>query len=409
MPQFKVVSEYTPSGDQPQAIEKLAEGLENGLRQQVLLGVTGSGKTYTMAKVIEKVQRPTLVLAHNKTLAAQLCEEFREFFPENAVEYFVSYYDYYQPEAYIPHTDTFIEKDAAINAEIERLRHSATAALFERRDVIVVASVSCIYGLGDPIDYANMVISLRQGKEYPRDQLLRKLVEIRYDRNDVAFERNMFRVRGDTVEIYPVYANGYAIRVEFFGDEIDRISEINPVTGQAQRVLQHVAIYPASHYVTTKEKMERAVQEIERELAERKAYFEDHGKLIEAQRIDQRTRYDVEMMRELGYCTGIENYSRVISGREPGSPPTTLLDYFPEDFVLFVDESHVTLPQVRAMYNGDRARKESLVEYGFRLPCAYDNRPLKFPEFEERSVRRCSSPPRRGSTSGRAPTRSWSR
>jgi len=384
MPQFKVVSEYTPSGDQPQAIEKLAEGLENGLRQQVLLGVTGSGKTYTMAKVIEKVQRPTLVLAHNKTLAAQLCEEFREFFPENAVEYFVSYYDYYQPEAYIPHTDTFIEKDAAINAEIERLRHSATAALFERRDVIVVASVSCIYGLGDPIDYANMVISLRQGKEYPRDQLLRKLVEIRYDRNDVAFERNMFRVRGDTVEIYPVYANGYAIRVEFFGDEIDRISEINPVTGQAQRVLQHVAIYPASHYVTTKEKMERAVQEIERELAERKTYFEDHGKLIEAQRIDQRTRYDVEMMRELGYCTGIENYSRVISGREPGSPPTTLLDYFPEDFVLFVDESHVTLPQVRAMYNGDRARKESLVEYGFRLPCAYDNRPLKFPEFEER-------------------------
>ena len=384
MPQFKVISEYTPSGDQPQAIEKLAEGLENGLRQQVLLGVTGSGKTYTMAKVIEKVQRPTLVLAHNKTLAAQLCEEFREFFPENAVEYFVSYYDYYQPEAYIPHTDTFIEKDAAINAEIERLRHSATAALFERRDVIVVASVSCIYGLGDPIDYANMVISLRQGKEYPRDQLLRKLVEIRYDRNDVAFERNMFRVRGDTVEIYPVYANDYAIRVEFFGDEIDRISEINPVTGQAQRVLQHVAIYPASHYVTTKEKMERAVQEIERELAERKVYFEDHGKLIEAQRIDQRTRYDVEMMRELGYCTGIENYSRVISGREPGSPPTTLLDYFPEDFVLFVDESHVTLPQVRAMYNGDRARKESLVEYGFRLPCAYDNRPLKFPEFEER-------------------------
>ena len=384
MPQFKVVSEYTPSGDQPQAIEKLAEGLENGLRQQVLLGVTGSGKTYTMAKVIEKVQRPTLVLAHNKTLAAQLCEEFREFFPENAVEYFVSYYDYYQPEAYIPHTDTFIEKDAAINAEIERLRHSATAALFERRDVIVVASVSCIYGLGDPIDYANMVISLRQGKEYPRDQLLRKLVEIRYDRNDVAFERNMFRVRGDTVEVWPAYWKDTAIRVEFFGDEIDRISEINPVTGQAQRVLQHVAIYPASHYVTTKEKMERAVQEIERELAERKAYFEDHGKLIEAQRIDQRTRYDVEMMRELGYCTGIENYSRVISGREPGSPPTTLLDYFPEDFVLFVDESHVTLPQVRAMYNGDRARKESLVEYGFRLPCAYDNRPLKFPEFEER-------------------------
>ena len=384
MGKFKVVSEYTPSGDQPQAIDTLASGIENGLRDQVLLGVTGSGKTYTMAKVIERVQRPTLVLAHNKTLAAQLCEEFRAFFPENAVEYFVSYYDYYQPEAYIPHTDTFIEKDAAINDEIERLRHSATAALFERRDVIVVSSVSCIYGLGDPIDYANMVISLRQGKEYPRDQLLRKLVEIRYERNDIAFDRNMFRVRGDTVEIYPVYANGYAIRVEFFGDEIDRISQINPVTGQAQRVLQHVAIYPASHYVTTKDKMERAAAEIERELAERKKWFEDHGKLIEAQRIDQRTRYDLEMMRELGYCTGIENYSRVISGRAPGSPPTTLLDYFPEDFLLFVDESHVTLPQVRAMYNGDRARKESLVEYGFRLPCAFDNRPLKFPEFEER-------------------------
>ena len=384
MGQFKVVSDYTPSGDQPQAIDTLASGIENGLRDQVLLGVTGSGKTYTMAKVIERVQRPTLVLAHNKTLAAQLCEEFRAFFPENAVEYFVSYYDYYQPEAYIPHTDTFIEKDAAINDEIERLRHSATAALFERRDVIVVSSVSCIYGLGDPIDYANMVISLRQGKEYPRDQLLRKLVEIRYERNDIAFDRNMFRVRGDTVEIYPVYSNGYAIRVEFFGDEVDRISEINPVTGQAQRVLQHVAIYPASHYVTTKDKMERAAAEIERELAERKKWFEDHGKLIEAQRIDQRTRYDLEMMRELGYCTGIENYSRVISGRAPGSPPTTLLDYFPEDFLLFVDESHVTLPQVRAMYNGDRARKESLVEYGFRLPCAFDNRPLKFPEFEER-------------------------
>ena len=384
MGKFKVVSEYTPSGDQPQAIDTLASGIENGLRDQVLLGVTGSGKTYTMAKVIERVQRPTLVLAHNKTLAAQLCEEFRAFFPENAVEYFVSYYDYYQPEAYIPHTDTFIEKDAAINDEIERLRHSATAALFERRDVIVVSSVSCIYGLGDPIDYANMVISLRQGKEYPRDQLLRKLVEIRYERNDIAFDRNMFRVRGDTVEISPVYANGYAIRVEFFGDEIDRISQINPVTGQAQRVLQHVAIYPASHYVTTKDKMERAAEEIEKELAERKKWFEDHGKLIEAQRIDQRTRYDLEMMRELSYCTGIENYSRVISGREPGSPPTTLLDYFPEDFLLFVDESHVTLPQVRAMYNGDRARKESLVEYGFRLPCAFDNRPLKFPEFEER-------------------------
>jgi len=384
MPEFEVGSDNTPSGDQPQAIEALAEGLENGLRQQVLLGVTGSGKTYTMAKVIEKIQRPTLVLAHNKTLAAQLCEEFRAFFPDNAVEYFVSYYDYYQPEAYIAHTDTFIEKDASINAEIERLRHSATAALFERRDVIVVASVSCIYGLGDPIDYANMVISLRQGREYPRDELLRKLVEIRYDRNDVAFERNMFRVRGDTVETSPVSAQGYPTRVEFFGDEIARISEITPVTGAAQRIIDHVPIYPASHYVTTHEKMERAAQEIERELAERKAYFEEHGKLIEAQRIEQRTRYDVEMMRELGYCTGIENYSRVISGRAPGSAPMTLMDYFPDDFVLFVDESHVTLPQVRAMYNGDRARKESLVEYGFRLPCAFDNRPLRFEEFEER-------------------------
>ena len=381
---FHLKSDYQPAGDQPEAIQQLVEGLNQGEKGQVLLGVTGSGKTFTMANIIANVNRPTLVLAHNKTLAAQLCSEFREFFPENAVEYFISYYDYYQPEAYIAQTDTYIEKDSAINDEIERLRHSATAALFERRDVIVVSSVSCIYGLGDPIDYANMVISLRQGKEYPRDQLLRKLVEIRYERNDIAFDRNMFRVRGDTVEIYPVYANGYAIRVEFFGDEIDRISQINPVTGQAQRVLQHVAIYPASHYVTTKDKMERAAEEIEKELAERKKWFEDHGKLIEAQRIDQRTRYDLEMMRELGYCTGIENYSRVISGREPGSPPTTLLDYFPEDFLLFVDESHVTLPQVRAMYNGDRARKESLVEYGFRLPCAFDNRPLKFPEFEER-------------------------
>ena len=384
MGQFKVVSEYSPSGDQPQAIDTLASGIENGLRDQVLLGVTGSGKTYTMAKVIERVQRPTLVLAHNKTLAAQLCEEFRAFFPENAVEYFVSYYDYYQPEAYIPHTDTFIEKDAAINDEIDRLRLSATASLMERRDVIVVSSVSCIYGLGEPEDFAKMMTSLRVGETFKREDLMRRLVESRYERNDIAFDRNMFRVRGDTVEIYPVYANGYAIRVEFFGDEIDRISEINPVTGQAQRVLQHVAIYPASHYVTTKDKMERAAVEIEKELAERKKGLEDHGKLIEAQRIDQRTRYDLEMMRELGYCTGIENYSRVISGRAPGSPPTTLLDYFPEDFLLFVDESHVTLPQVRAMYNGDRARKESLVEYGFRLPCAFDNRPLKFPEFEER-------------------------
>jgi len=384
MPNFKVISPYQPAGDQAEAIAALAEGLENGLSEQVLLGVTGSGKTYTMAKVIEKVQRPALILAHNKTLAAQLCAEFKEFFPNNAVEYFVSYYDYYQPEAYIPHTDTFIEKDASINAEIERLRHSATAALFERRDVIVVSSVSCIYGLGDPIDYANMVISLRQGQTRNRDELLRKLVEIRYERNDVAFDRNMFRVRGDTVEIYPVYSAGTAIRVEFFGDEIDRISEFNPVTGTATRVVNHVAVYPASHYVTTKEKMERAIDEIRREMEERVKFFTENNQLVEAQRLRQRTEYDIEMMRELGYCTGIENYSRVISGRPEGSPPMTLLDYFPEDFVLFVDESHVTLPQVRAMYNGDRARKDSLVQYGFRLPCAYDNRPLKFDEFTER-------------------------
>ena len=384
MPDLKVISEYQPAGDQPQAIDKLAQGLENGLRAQVLKGVTGSGKTYTMAKVIERVNRPTLVLAHNKTLAAQLCEEFREFFPNNAVEYFVSYYDYYQPEAYVPQTDTYIEKDASTNEEIDRLRLSATCALLERRDVIVVASVSCIYGLGEPDDFARMMISLRTGMTLERDELLRRLVEDRYERNDVAFQRNVFRVRGDTVELYPAYYKDRAIRVEFFGDEIDRITEFHPVTGAAMKTLNHVAIYPASHYVTTKDKMERAAAEIERELAERKKWFEDHGKLIEAQRIDQRTRYDLEMMRELGYCTGIENYSRVISGRAPGSPPTTLLDYFPEDFLLFVDESHVTLPQVRAMYNGDRARKESLVEYGFRLPCAFDNRPLKFPEFEER-------------------------
>lgn len=384
MPKFKVVSPYEPSGDQPQAIEDLAAGLDNGLDEQVLLGVTGSGKTYTMAKVIEKVQRPTLVLAHNKTLAAQLCEELKEFFPDNAVEYFVSYYDYYQPEAYIAHTDTYIEKDASINAEIERLRHSATASLFERRDVIVVSSVSCIYGLGDPIDYAKMVISLRQGQNRDRDELLKKLVEIRYERNDVAFERNMFRVRGDTVEIYPVYSAHNAIRVEFFGDEIDRISEINPITGEVNRILNHVAIYPASHYVTSRENLQRAVKDIRNELDEQVAYFNQENKLIEAQRIHQRTEYDIEMMTELGYCTGIENYSRVISDRAPGSPPMTLIDYFPDDFVLFIDESHVTLPQVRAMYNGDRARKDSLVQFGFRLPCAYDNRPLKFEEFTKR-------------------------
>ena len=371
-------------GDQPAAIDTLVAGIENGIDEQVLLGVTGSGKTFTMANVIEHLNRPTLVLAHNKTLAAQLCSEFREFFPENAVEYFVSYYDYYQPEAYIPHTDTFIEKDASINDEIERLRHSATASLFERRDVIVVASVSCIYGLGDPIDYANMVISLRPGQTRDFDELLRKLVEIRYERNDLAFERNKFRVRGDSVEIFPAYSHDKAIRVEFFGDEIDRISEINVVTGNATRVLNHVAIYPASHYVTTKEKMEAAIERIRTECDERVRYFEENNKLIEAQRIRQRTDYDIEMMQELGYCSGIENYSRVISNRAPGSPPMTLLDYFPKDFLLFVDESHVTLPQVRAMYRGDRARKDALVEYGFRLPSAYDNRPLMFDEFEQR-------------------------
>ena len=384
MPDLKVVSEYQPAGDQPQAIDKLARGLENGLRAQVLKGVTGSGKTYTMAKVIERVNRPTLVLAHNKTLAAQLCEEFREFFPNNAVEYFVSYYDYYQPEAYVPQTDTYIEKDASTNEEIDRLRLSATCALLERRDVIVVASVSCIYGLGEPDDFARMMISLRTGMTLERDELLRRLVEDRYERNDVAFQRNVFRVRGDTVELYPAYYKDRAIRVEFFGDEIERITEFHPVTGAALKQLTHVAVYPASHYVTPKDKLERAAQEIERELAERKKWFEDNGKLIEAPRIDQRPRYAVEMMRTLGYCSGIENYSRVISQRPVGSAPMTLLDFFPEDFVLFVDESHVTLPQVRAMYNGDHARKQSLVDYGFRLPCAFDNRPLKFEEFEER-------------------------
>jgi len=384
MPKFQVVSDYTPSGDQPEAIASLAQGVELGLDEQTLLGVTGSGKTFTMAKVIERVQRPTLVLAHNKTLAAQLCAEFKEFFPNNAVEYFVSYYDYYQPEAYIPHTDTFIEKDSAINDEIERLRHSATSALFERRDVIVVASVSCIYGLGDPIDYSNMVISLRTGQERPMTELLNKLTEIRYERNDVAFDRNRFRVRGDTVEIFPVYAKDHAIRVEFFGDEIDRISEINVVTGTPTRVVDHVAIYPASHYVASKEKMAAAIDEIYRELDERVAFFKANDQLLEAQRISQRTLYDIEMMRELGYCSGIENYSRVIAGRPAGSPPMTLLDYFPKDFLMFIDESHVTLPQVRAMYNGDRARKTTLVDYGFRLPCAFDNRPLTFDEFTQR-------------------------
>ena len=384
MEQFKLHTPFSPTGDQPQAIDALVQGVESGLDEQVLKGVTGSGKTFTMANVIARTNRPTLVLAHNKTLAAQLCSELREFFPENAVEYFVSYYDYYQPEAYIAHTDTYIEKDSAINDEIERLRHSATSSLFERRDVIVVASVSCIYGLGDPIDYKSMVISLRRGQIRERDDLLKQLTEIRYERNDVDFRRNTFRVRGDTVEIYPAYWVGKAIRVEFFGDEIDRISEVNAVSGAVSRVLDHVAIYPASHYVASREKMEKAMEEIRKECDSQVAYFKENNKLLEAQRIAQRTNYDLEMMQELGYCTGIENYSRVIQGREPGSPPMTLLDYFPEDYLLFVDESHVTVPQVRAMYNGDRSRKESLVNYGFRLPSAFDNRPLRFEEFQEK-------------------------
>ena len=381
---FKITSKYKPTGDQPQAIRQLTEGVLEGDPAQVLLGVTGSGKTFTVANVIANVGKPTLILSHNKTLAAQLYQEMKGFFPENAVEYYVSYYDYYQPEAYIPHTDTYIEKDASTNEEIDRLRLSATCALLERRDVIVVSSVSCIYGLGEPDDFARMMISLRTGMTLERDELLRRLVEDRYERNDVAFQRNVFRVRGDTVELYPAYYKDRAIRVEFFGDEIERITEFHPVTGTALKSLQHVAVYPASHYVTPKDKLERAAEEIERELAQQKALFEEQGKLIEAQRIDQRTRYDVEMMRELGYCSGIENYSRIISQRPAGSPPMTLLDFFPDDFVLFVDESHVTLPQVRAMYNGDHARKQSLVDYGFRLPCAFDNRPLKFEEFEER-------------------------
>ena len=381
---FRLESAYKPSGDQPGAIEGLCEALSQGVGDVTLLGVTGSGKTFTMANVIERLQRPALILSHNKTLAAQLYGEFKSFFPSNAVEYFVSYYDYYQPEAYIAHTDTFIEKDASINAEIERLRHSATAALFERRDVIVVASVSCIYGLGDPIDYSNMVISLRTGQERPMTELLNKLTEIRYERNDVAFDRNRFRVRGDTVEIFPAYWKDSALRVEFFGDEIDRISEINVVTGAVIRRLNTIPVWPATHYVTPKEKMDAAIQEIYRELEERVKYFTDRDQLVEAQRIKQRTLYDIEMMQELGYCSGIENYSRPIAGRPVGSAPMTLMDYFPDDFLMFIDESHVTLPQVRAMYNGDRARKTTLVDYGFRLPCAFDNRPLKFDEFEQR-------------------------
>ena len=381
MDRFILHSPYKPTGDQPEAIEKLVNGLNKGYMEQTLLGVTGSGKTFTMANIIEKVNRPTLVLAHNKTLAAQLCSEFKAFFPENAVEYFVSYYDYYQPEAYIASTDTYIEKDSSVNDEIDKLRHSATSALSERRDVIIVASVSCIYTLGDPIDYREMVISLRPGMEKSRDELISKLIEIQYERNDISFSRNKFRVRGDIVEIYPVYSNEIAYRVEFFGDEIDRISEINPLTGETKAKLSHVAIYPASHYVVGAEKIERALKEIGEEMTQRVAEFTKEGKLLEAERIRQRTSYDIEMLRETGFCSGIENYSRIMSGREPGSRPFTLLDYFPDDFILFVDESHVTLPQVHAMYAGDRARKKSLIDFGFRLPSAYDNRPLKFEEF----------------------------
>ena len=385
MDKFVLHSPFEPMGDQPQAIETLVNGLNRGDKEQTLLGVTGSGKTFTMAKVIEKVNRPTLVLAHNKTLAAQLCSEFKEFFPDNAVEYFVSYYDYYQPEAYIPSTDTYIEKDSDINDEIDKLRHSATSALSERRDVIIVASVSCIYSLGDPIDYRSMVISLRTGMEKNRDELLKKLIEIQYERNDINFTRNKFRVRGDVVEIFPAYSNENAIRVEFFGDEIDRICEINALTGDIRNIVSHVAIYPASHYVISREKMERSIKKIYDEMRERAAELTFQGKLLEAQRITQKTNYDIEMLRETGFCKGIENYSAIMSGRKPGEPPFTLLDYFPKDFVLFVDESHVTLPQVRAMYGGDRSRKENLVDFGFRLPSAYDNRPLTYEEFYEKT------------------------
>lgn len=384
MGEFKIKSDYLPSGDQPQAIEKLVNGLNEGISEQTLLGVTGSGKTFTMANIIEKVQRPTLVLAHNKTLAAQLCSEFREFFPDNAVEYFVSYYDYYQPEAYIAASDTYIEKDSQINDEIERLRHSATATLFERRDVIIVASVSCIYSLGDPVDYKNLMLSLRVGMEYTRRQLLRRLIEIQYERNDIAFERNRFRVRGDSIEIHPANTDDYAIRVELEFDEIYKISEINVVTGEVMKNLSHTVIFPASHYVTTKEKISEAIKNINIELEKRVDFFTKEEKLVEAQRINQRTKYDMEMLEEIGFCSGVENYSRVLSGRPEGSTPYTLIDYFPKDFLMFVDESHVMLPQVRGMYFGDRARKESLVDNGFRLPSALDNRPLNFVEFENK-------------------------
>lgn len=381
---FKLKSNYKPTGDQPQAIKILVDGINKGYKEQTLLGVTGSGKTFTMANIIEKLNRPTLILAHNKTLAAQLCSEFREFFPENAVEYFVSYYDYYQPEAYIATTDTYIEKDSAINDEIDKLRHSATSALSERRDVIIVASVSCIYSLGNPIDYRTMVISLRPGMQKSRDEILKKLVELQYERNDVNLTRNKFRVRGDVVEIFPAVSSDTVIRVEFFGDEIDRLSEVNPLTGEVKAVIKHVAIYPASHYIVPKEKMHQAILEIENELNQQIKFFHENDKLLEAQRIEQRTRYDIEMLEEIGFCKGIENYSRILSGRPQGASPFTLIDYFPDDFLMFVDESHVMLPQVRAMYAGDRARKQNLIDYGFRLPSAYDNRPLTYDEFYEK-------------------------
>ena len=384
MPEFKIHSQHRPTGDQPQAIDKLVEGIEDGLRTQVLLGVTGSGKTFTMANVIERVQRPTLVLAHNKTLAAQLCAEFKELFPENAVEYFVSYYDYYQPEAYIASTDTYIEKDSSINDEIDRLRHSATAALSERRDVIIVSSVSCIYSMGDPSEYENMTLSLREGMEKDRDEVIRLLVENQYDRNDIDFSRGTFRVRGDVLEVFPVGQQNKAIRLEFFGDEIERISEFDPTTGVVSAHFKHVLIFPATHYAISRETMDRQIDVIEQDLQKQLQMFRDQDKLLEAQRLEQRTNYDIEMLREIGFCTGIENYSRYFDGRQPGQAPFTLLDYFPKDFLLMVDESHVTIPQVRAMYAGDYARKKSLVEYGFRLPSAFDNRPLKFEEFDER-------------------------
>lgn len=384
MDKFVLHSKFKPMGDQPSAIDTLVQGLQSGAKEQVLLGVTGSGKTFTMANIIEKVNRPTLVLAHNKTLAAQLCSEFREFFPENAVEYFVSYYDYYQPEAYIATTDTYIEKDSSINDEIDKLRHSATSALSERRDVIIVASVSCIYSLGDPIDYRNMVLSLRTGMEISRDDVIKKLVSMQYERNDINFIRNKFKVKGDIIEIFPVYSSDTAVRIEFFGDEVDRICEVNPLTGAVKNTVSHVAVYPASHYVISPDKLERSLKQIAEEMEHSVAEFEKQGKLIEAQRIRQRTEYDMEMLRETGFCKGIENYSAVMSGRKPGDPPFTLLDYFPDDYILFVDESHVTIPQVRAMYGGDRSRKESLINFGFRLPSAYDNRPLTFDEFYDK-------------------------